>query len=235
MKINKAMILAAGLGTRMQPLTLKIPKPLIKIGELNLLERSINLLIQHGIKEIVINVHHLADQIERFIKNKDLKVKITISNERNELLDTGGGIFKGTESFGDDPFIVINPDTVWSSTYKNELNLLEELYSKTKKICLLVVEKSLSFDSTFKGDFNVDDNNRISRNSTNQFIFTGMQILNRKIFKKTEKRIFSMNEIWNDLIAEKNILALKSKKKFYHLNSKNIYEELLKEKIIDLI
>ena len=235
MKINKAMILAAGLGTRMQPLTLKIPKPLIKIGELNLLERSINLLIQHGIKEIVINVHHLADQIERFIKNKDLKVKITISNERNELLDTGGGIFKGTESFDDDPFIVINPDTVWSSTYKNELNLLEELYSKTKKICLLVVEKSLSFDSTFKGDFNVDDNNRISRNSTNQFIFTGMQILNRKIFKKTEKKIFSMNEIWNDLIAEKNILALKSKKKFYHLNSKNIYEELLKEKIIDLI
>ena len=235
MKINKAMILAAGLGTRMQPLTLKTPKPLIKIGEHNLLERSINLLIQHGIKEIVINVHHLADQIERFIKNKDLKIKITISNERNELLDTGGGIFKGTESFGDDPFIVINPDTVWSSTYKNELNLLEELYSKTKKICLLVVEKSLSFDSTFKGDFNVDDNNRISRNSTNQFIFTGMQILNRKIFKKTEKKIFSMNEIWNDLIAEKNILALKSKKKFYHLNSKNIYEELLKEKIIDLI
>ena len=118
---------------------------------------------------------------------------------------------------------------------KNELNLLEELYSKTKKICLLVVEKSLSFDSTFKGDFNVDDNNRISRNSTNQFIFTGMQILNRKIFKKTEKRIFSMNEIWNDLIAEKNILALKSEQKFYHLNSKNIYEELLKKKVIDSI
>ena len=229
------MILAAGLGTRMQPLTLKTPKPLIKIGEHNLLERSINLLIEHGIKELVINVHHLADQIENFIKNKDLKIKITISDERNKLLDTGGGILKGTESFDNDPFIVINPDTVWSSTYKNELNLLEELYSKTKKICLLVVEKSLSFDSTFKGDFNVDDNNRISRNSTNQFIFTGMQILNRKIFKKTEKRIFSMNEIWNDLIAEKNILALKSEQKFYHLNSKNIYEKLLKKKVIDSI
>ena len=233
--VTKALILAAGLGTRMQPLTLKTPKPLIKIGERNLLERSINLLIEHGIKELVINVHHLADQIENFIKNKDLKIKITISDERNKLLDTGGGILKGTESFGDDPFIVINPDTVWSSTYKNELNLLEELYSKTKKICLLVVEKSLSFDSTFKGDFNVDDNNRISRNSTNQFIFTGMQILNRKIFKKTEKKIFSMNEIWNDLIAEKNILALKSEQKFYHLNSKNIYEELLKKKFIDSI
>ena len=235
MKINKAMILAAGLGTRMQPLTLKTPKPLIKIGERNLLERSIDLLIQHGIKELVINVHHIADQIEDFIKNKDLKIKITISDERNELLDTGGGILKGTESFDEDPFIVMNPDTVWSNKYKDELSLLEELYSKTEKICLLVVEKSLSFDSSFKGDFNVDENNRISRNKKNEFIFTGIQILNRKIFKKNKKKIFSMNEIWNDLIAEKNILALKSEQKFYHLNSKNVYEKLIKKKFIDSI
>ena len=76
MKINKAMILAAGFGTRMQPLTLKTPKPLIKIGSYNLLERSINLLIEHGIKELVINVHHLADQIENFIKKKILKLKL---------------------------------------------------------------------------------------------------------------------------------------------------------------
>ena len=233
MKINKAMILAAGIGSRMQPLTLKIPKPLMKIGKKNLLERSISLLVEHGVKEIVINVHHLADQIKDFINNKDLKTKIIISDEKNELLDTGGGIFKGTESFGEDPFVVINPDTVWSSLYKNELNLLEQLYTKNKKTCLLVVDKSLSYDPSFKGDFNVDGDNRISRNNTNQFIFTGMQIFNRKIFKKTEKKIFSMNEIWNDLIVDKNILALKSKQKFYHLNSKNIYEELLKKKIID--
>ena len=233
MKINKAMILAAGLGSRMQPLTLKTPKPLIKIGNHNLLERSIDLLIQHGVKELVINVHHLADQIENFIKDKDLKIKVTISNERNELLDTGGGIFKGTESFHDDPFLVLNPDTVWSSKYKDELNLLEDLYSKSKKTCLLVVKKSFSFDTSFKGDFNVDDDNRISRNHVNEFIFTGMQILNRKIFKKNKKKIFSMNDIWNDLIVEKNILALKSNQKFYHLNSINIYEELLKKNVID--
>ena len=233
MKINKAMILAAGLGSRMQPLTLKTPKPLIKIGNHNLLERSIDLLIQHGVKELVINVHHLADQIENFIKDKDLKIKVTISNERNELLDTGGGIFKGTESFHDDPFLVLNPDTVWSSKYKDELNLLEELYNKSKKTCLLVVKKSFSFDTSFKGDFNVDDDNRISRNHVNEFIFTGMQILNRKIFRKNKKNIFSMNDIWNDLIVEKNILALKSNQKFYHLNSINVYEELLKKNVID--
>ena len=233
MKIKKAMILAAGLGTRMQPLTLKIPKPLIKIGNYNLLERSINLLIEHGIKELVINVHHLAEQIENFIKNKSSKIKIMISDERNELLDTGGGILKGTESFGDDPFMVINPDTVWSNIYKDELNSLEQLYSKNKRPCLLLVNKSLSFDPSFKGDFNIDDNNGISRDNINQFIFTGMQILNRKIFQNTKKKIFSMNEIWDHLILEKNILALKSENQFYHLNSKNIYEKLLKKKVID--
>ena len=84
MKINKAMILAAGIGSRMQPLTLKIPKPLMKIGKKNLLERSISLLVEHGVKEIVINVHHLADQIKDFINNKDLKTKIIISDEKND-------------------------------------------------------------------------------------------------------------------------------------------------------
>ena len=233
MKINKAMILAAGLGTRMRPLTIKVPKPLLRIGRLNLLERSINLLIDHGVKELVINVYHLADQIENFINNKDLKIKIIISNERNELLDTGGGILKGTEIFNNDPFIVLNPDTVWDSKYKNELHLLENLYSQSKKTCLLLTDKNLSFDSSFKGDFNVDEKNQISRGDTNQFIFTGMQILDRKVFKKTKKTVFSMNEIWNDLITEKNILGLKSKQKFYHLNNKQTYDELLKKKIID--
>ena len=156
-----------------------------------------------------------------------------ISDERNELLDTGGGILKGTESFGDDPFMVINPDTVWSNIYKDELNSLEQLYSKNKRPCLLLVNKSLSFDPSFKGDFNIDDNNGISRDNINQFIFTGMQILNRKIFQNTKKKIFSMNEIWDHLILEKNILALKSENQFYHLNSKNIYEKLLKKKVID--
>tara|TARA_B100000579_G_scaffold342327_1_gene294390 strand:+ start:1769 stop:2470 length:702 start_codon:yes stop_codon:yes gene_type:complete len=233
MKINKAMILAAGLGTRMNPLTLNIPKPLIKIGKHSLLERSINLLIEYGVKELVINVHHLADQIENFIKNKNLKIKIIISDERNELLDTGGGIYKGTESFSDEPFIALNPDTVWTDDYVQEINSLEKLYRENKKTSLLLVDKSLSFDNSFKGDFNIDKENNISRNNVNQFIFTGIQILNRKIFQNTKKNIFSMNNIWNNLISEKNILGLKSKKKFYHINNLKVYDEIVKKKIID--
>ena len=111
MKIKHGMILAAGLGKRMQPITLKTPKPLIKIGNKNLLERAIELLINHGIEEIAINVHHLSDQIKNFIIGKKYKVKIIISDEQDILLDTGGGIFQATRSFKK-PFVVVNPDTL---------------------------------------------------------------------------------------------------------------------------
>ena len=98
MTVKCAMILAAGLGTRMRPLTLKTPKPLIKVGRKNLLERSLNLLENHGVEQIIINVHHLADQIEKFLLDVKSKVKITISNEKDLLLDTGGGVKEGTKS-----------------------------------------------------------------------------------------------------------------------------------------
>ena len=101
MSIKHGMILAAGLGKRMQPLTLKTPKPLIEINNSTLLERSINLLVSHGVQEISINVHHLSDQIKSFINKKKFQVKITMSNEEDLLLDTGGGVLKtlGKSSF----------------------------------------------------------------------------------------------------------------------------------------
>ena len=137
MKIKHGMILAAGLGKRMQPITLKTPKPLIQIGKKNLLERAIDLLINHGIEEIAINVYHLSDQIKDFINNKKFKAKIIISEEQNQLLDTGGGILNATRNF-QKPFIAINPDTLWNSDYLNELKDLEDLYFREKKICLLL-------------------------------------------------------------------------------------------------
>ena len=99
MKIKHGMILATGLGKRMQPITLKTPKPLIQVGNKNLLERAIELLINHGIEEIAINVHHLPDQIKDFINSKKYKAKIIISDEQDKLLDTGGGVLNATRSF----------------------------------------------------------------------------------------------------------------------------------------
>ena len=224
MKIKYGMILAAGIGKRMQPITFKTPKPLIQIGKKNLLERAIKLLIDHGVEEIVINVHHLPGQIKDFINKKKYKIRITISHEKDMLLDTGGGIHQATRSFKK-PFIAINPDTLWSKAYYNELKDLEDLYFQKKKPCLLLVNKNLSFDASFKGDFNLQDG-VISRDNNNEFIFTGLQILDQSVFSFIKDKIFSMNKIWNHLIEENSLIGEESKQKFYHLNTKEMFDKI---------
>ena len=231
MRIKHGMILAAGLGQRMQPITLITPKPLIQIGNKNLLERAIELLINHGIEEIAINVHHLPDQIRDFINSKKYKVKIIISNEQDMLLDTGGGILQATKSFKK-PFVAINPDTLWNDAYCNELKDLENLYFQKKKPCLLLVNKNLSFDNSFKGDFNLK-NGLISRDNSNEFIFTGLQILDESVFSFIKDKIFSMNKIWDYLIDNNSLVGNESRQKFYHLNTKEMYEKISNLKITD--
>tara|TARA_B100000965_G_scaffold333668_1_gene298667 strand:- start:353 stop:1054 length:702 start_codon:yes stop_codon:yes gene_type:complete len=233
MKIKHGMILAAGIGKRMQPLTLETPKPLLKIGKQSLLERAINLLIANSVEKITINVHHLGDQIKKFIEEKNYKTNITISDEGDDLLDTGGGILKGTSSLDvNDPFIVINPDTLWDKNYDQELKDLIKLYFKENKPCMLVANKNISFDKSFSGDFTLHGN-VISKEEKNQFIYTGLQIMNRKVFAKEDIKIFSMNKIWKQLIKEKNLLGLQSVQNFYHLNTFEMYEKISALKPID--
>ena len=232
MKVKQAMILAAGLGSRMKPLTLKIPKPLIKVGSKNLLERSINLLESYGIEQIIINVHHLADQIEKFISELESKISISISNEKDLLLDTGGGVKKGAKIFEEKPFFVLNPDTFWSNNYLDEMSLLEKIYFDVNKPCLLLVNKKLSFDTSFKGDFNLK-NSIVSKDVKNKFIFTGLQLIENKYLNSTDKKIFSMNEVWNKLINESKLFGLESNQMFYHLNTKEMYEKISNLNITD--
>ena len=232
MSIKHGMILAAGLGKRMQPLTLKTPKPLLEINNLTLLERAVNLLINHGVQEISINVHYLPDQIQSFVNKKKYQVKISISNEEELLLDTGGGVLKGSQNFEDNPFFVINPDTVWSKHYLEELKTLEEIYFKGNKPTLLLVNKKLSIDPSFKGDFNLN-NEKISKDDVNQFIFTGLQITNRSVLINEKTEVFSMNKVWNKLIKDKKLLGLESNQKFYHLNTFDMYKKILSLNIID--
>ena len=201
MKIKNGMILAAGLGKRMGPITVKTPKPLIQIGDQNLLERAIDLLINHGVEEISINIHHLSNQIRDFVNKKNYKIKIIFSDENDLLLDTGGGILQGTKSFKNEAFIVINPDTLWSKSYSDELIDLENLYFEKKNPCVLLVNKSESFDNSFIGDFNFNEN-IVSRDKNNEFIFTGLQILDQSVFINTKDKIFSMNVIWDYLIKK---------------------------------
>ena len=232
MKIRHGMILAAGLGKRMQPLTNKKPKPLLEIGGNTLLERAINLLINHGVEEITVNIHHLADQIEKFISEFKSEIKIKISNEKDLLLDTGGGVKKGTKEFKDNPFFVINPDTLWSNKYSEEVKSLEKEYFTNKRPCLLIVKKELSLDNSFKGDFNLK-NNLIFKDEQNQYIFTGLQIMKNKHLAFLNKNIFSMNEVWKKLIGENNLGGLESNQKFYHLNTIEMFEKISSLSSID--
>ncbi len=225
MSIKHGIILAAGLGKRMQPLTLKKPKPLLEIGGKTLLERAIELLINHGVEELSINIHHLGDQIEKYISKLKFKVNIKISNEKQQLLDTGGGVKKGTQRFKDNPFFVINPDTLWTDKYLEEIQNLEKTYFEEKTPCLLLVNKELSIDKSFKGDFNLK-NKIITKDEKNKYIFTGLQIISKDNLDFINKKVFSMNEVWNNLIAKKNLYGIKSNQKFYHLNSKEMFEKI---------
>jgi len=232
MKIKHGMVLAAGLGRRMQPLTISKPKPLIEINNISLLERAINLLINNGVEELSINIHYLPKQIKSFIEKKKFNININISNETDLLLDTGGGVLAGTKNFDDNPFFVINPDTLWNKTYLEEIKKLEEIYFKNNKPSLLLVDKNLSFDTSFVGDFNLK-NGMISKDIENQFIFTGLHIMKRSFLISEKSKVFSMNKIWSDLIKDTNLHGLESKQKFYHLNTFKMYNKISNLKIID--
>ena len=228
MRINTALVLCAGYGKRLNPLTLKNPKPLLKLNNLTLLENTINLIKKLGINEIKLNTFSLKDQIKIFIEEKNFDVKIKIIEDGNEILDTGGGIFNMINSLNEENFMVFNPDTVWSIDYLNCIKEMENFYfSKKIQNILMVVNKDLSFDKNLKGDFDLLDN-QINKKKLNQYIFTGCQIINKKVFASIKNKSFSILQIWNDLIKENKLYGYESKNKFYHVTDLEIYNKLLK-------
>ena len=232
MKLKKAIILCAGFGKRMRPITKKIPKPLIEINGVTLLENSIKFLSSLGIKHITINVHHLHKEIINFLKKKNFSIKIKVVIEKRKILDTGGGILNASKKFKKQVFLVLNPDTLWRREYRKEFRKLEKIYIQHKKPTMLLVSKNRSYDRSFKGDFNLNSKNEILRQKNNKLIFTGAQIINRSVFKKKKIKPFSMNKVWDDLIKSKDLLGVTSRQKFLHVNNYKIYKKLNK-KIID--
>ena len=226
MKINTALILCAGFGKRLNPITLKKPKPLLEIRNVTVLEKNINLIKELGINKIIINTFYLKDHFLNFIENNNLNVDIQIVEDGENILDTGGGILNMIKNLREDNFIVFNPDTIWSKNYLNEILRMEEIYfSKKLENILLLVNKKLSFDQNFKGDFSLS-NNLISKKDIMDFIYTGCQILNKKILMNQIKRKFSILNIWNKLINEKKLYGHESKQKFYHLTDLKTFNKL---------
>jgi len=225
--IKKAMILSAGFGKRLNPLTLNCPKPLLNIGKETLLSNTINFLEKCEIKEVVINVHYLGNQIIEYINKKKFNLKIATINEKEKILDTGGGILNALNYFNES-FFCVNPDTIWNVNYVNELKEMENNFISNKKKCLLlVVNKIKSFDKNLKGDFNIK-NGIIDRKKDKdlKYIYTGLQIIDPKIFFDINEKIFSINKVWNNLIQNKKLYGLESKNDFLHVSTLDIYKKL---------
>jgi len=232
--IKKAMILAAGFGKRIHPLTLKCPKPLLKIGKETLLSNALKFLEQFGIKQAVINVHYLGEQIVDYINKNQFNLTINIVREKDKILDTGGGVLNVIQYFSNEPFLIINPDTIWNSHYLKELKLMEKSFfeNKKSKCSLLVVNKEKSFDKSFKGDFNLK-NNLISRKDTDDLncIYTGLQIIKSEAFSGLDVEVFSINKIWDILIETNELHGIESHIDFLHVSTLDVYKNLLKKNL----
>jgi len=156
MKIKTALILCAGYGKRLNPITLTTPKPLLKINEITLLENCINLIHSLGINKILINTFYLSEKIEQFLKDKKFNLEIKIINDGSDILNTGGGILNMINSSNETDFIIFNPDTVWNENYKKCIIDMEKFYFSNKiKDILLLANENLSFDKNLRGDFNL--------------------------------------------------------------------------------
>ena len=232
--IKKAMILAAGFGKRIHPLTLKHPKPLLKIGKETLLSNTLKFLKLFGIKQAVINVHYLGEQIVDYINRNQFNLSINLVKEKDKILDTGGGVLNAIQYFSNEPFLIINPDTIWNSHYLKELKLMEKLFfeNKQNKCSLLVVNKEKSFDKSFKGDFNLK-NNLISRKDTDDLncIYTGLQIIKPEVFSDLDVEVFSINKIWDMLIETNELHGIESHIGFLHVSTLDIYKNLLEKNL----
>ena len=230
--IKKAMILAAGFGKRIYPLTLKNPKPLLKIGNETLLSNALKFLELFGIKQAVINVHYLREQIVEYLDKSQFNLTIKIINEKDKILDTGGGVLNAIQHFSNEPFLIINPDTIWNSYYLEELKLMEKLFFENKKgkCLLLVVNKKKNFDQFFKGDFNLK-NNIINRKDKDDlsFIYTGLQIIKPEVFNGLSGEAFSINRIWDKLIQRNELYGIESNIDFLHVSTLDIYKRLLEK------
>ena len=226
MEIKTALILCAGYGKRLNPITLNKPKPLIEINKTSLLQNTLNLINSLGIKNILINSFYLSEQIEKYVHN--LNLNLTVIKDGNKILDTGGGILNLIEHSNQNDFLIFNPDTIWNEGYINEIQNMEKFYFENKiKNILLVVEKSRSFDHRMQGDFSIE-NNILTRVIDKNFIFTGCQILNKGIFENYKIEKFSINKIWDEMILNKKLYGYISEENFIHLTDIEIYNRLTK-------
>jgi MurNAc alpha-1-phosphate uridylyltransferase len=226
MRIKTALILCAGLGKRLAPLTLKTPKPLLKLNNITVLESCINTIIKLGVNKIFINTFHLGEKVSNFIENQNFSTSIEIIEDGNKILNTGGGILNMINHSDDNDFLVFNPDTLWNESYINEIDNMQKFYFKNQlNNILLVTKKKLSFDQNLTGDFELKKN-LLKKENNKSFIYIGCQILKKDLFKNYKVKNFSISEIWNELLKKNELNGFESINKFNHLTNLETFKKL---------
>ncbi len=209
---DTAMILAAGLGTRMRPLTDTIPKPLVRLNERTLIDHVLDRLAAAGIKRAIVNVHHHADKLEAHLKTRT-NPAIKISDERGVLLDTGGGVVRALPLIGKKPFLIHNSDSVWIEGIGSNLSRLLSSWDEEHMDSLMLLATttgSLGYDG--QGDFHMDADGHLMRQNGPRlapFVFAGVSIAHPRLFENAPEGCFSLNTLWNAAIEKRRLFGVR--------------------------
>jgi N-acetyl-alpha-D-muramate 1-phosphate uridylyltransferase len=227
-KITTAMILGAGMGNRMRPLTDVIPKPMVRLGGRALIDHALDRLSQAGITDAVVNVHYLAAKLEAHLQKRK-HPRIKISDERDALLDTGGGVVRALPLLGNAPFIIHNSDSVWLEGFGSNLERLIGAWDDRSMDCLMLLAigaASLGYDGP--GDFNLDSDGRITRRQPQRqapFVFTGVSIAHPRMFENSPSGKFSLNLLWDRAIERQRLYGVRMEGTWMHVGTPEALDE----------
>lgn len=207
-----AMVMAAGLGKRMRPLTATRPKPLVAVAGQTLIDRVFDHLRGAGVKRAVVNVHYLADQLEAHVRTRVKDMELLISDERKQLMETGGGLVQARKMLGDKPFLCVNSDNLWVDGPSDAIRQLAAQWDDARMdALLLVVPLARANSHGGKGDFRIDPFGRIvERRKPGRlapFVYTGVQILSPRVIRDWPEGPFSTNLFWDRAMAEGRLWA----------------------------
>jgi N-acetyl-alpha-D-muramate 1-phosphate uridylyltransferase len=222
MKPKSAMVLAAGLGTRMRPHNGLIPKPMVQIGGKSLIDYSLDRLAAAGVARAVVNVHHLADALERHLAARQ-RPQIIISDERGALLGTGGGIARALPKLGDAPFFLVNSDTVWLDGVKpNFVRLAETFDPEMMDVLLLLATAAGSIGYEGRGDFAMQPDGRLRRRGENEvvpFVYAGAAILAPALFAGAPPGAFPLTRLFNQAADKGRLFGLRLEGVWMHVGT----------------
>lgn len=221
-KIKRAMVMAAGKGTRMRPLTDTRPKPLVSFMGSPLIDHVLDRLEDAGIEEVIVNIHHFADQLEAHLARREFP-RILISDERAQLLDTGGGAKHALHLLGDEPIVTFNSDSVWVEGWGSNLkNLIAAFDPETMDALLMIADAARTIGYVGRGDFHMDPLGRLARRGSSEtvpYMFAGVQVIKPQLFAEGPEGPFSTNLIWDRLIERGTLFGQRMSGIWMHVGS----------------